>query len=58
MNNSIDRFVAHALTRNADITLLNHPAGVHGFDNQNDDARSREIIKTSIAFMQHHLRTP
>src|SRR5262249_20630703 len=44
MNESIDRFVKEAIARNAAIDFANHPTGVHGFDNQNDDDRSREII--------------
>jgi acetyl esterase/lipase len=55
MDDSIDRFVKEALVRNIAITLANHPQGVHGFDNQNDDERSREIICSAIAFMQIHL---
>lgn len=55
MDDSIDRFVKEALARNIAFTLANHPQGVHGFDNQNDDDRSREIIRGAIAFMQIHL---
>ena len=55
MDDSIDRFVAEALTRNISITLANHPQGVHGFDNQNNDERSREIIRTAVEFMKVHL---
>src|SRR6266511_4310201 len=52
MDDSIDRFVREALAKNIALTLANHPQGVHGFDNQNDDERSREIIRSAIAFMQ------
>lgn len=55
MNDSIDRFVREAISRNATIDFANHPQGVHGFDNQNDDARSREIIRRVIEFMRTHL---
>ena len=55
MDDSIDRFVKEALAKNIALTLANHPQGVHGFDNQNDDDRSREIIQSVIAFMQTHL---
>jgi len=55
MDDSIDRFVKAALVKNIPLTLMNHPQGVHGFDNQNDDERSREIIRGAIAFMQIHL---
>ena len=56
MNDSIDRFIAAALAANAPITFMNHPFGEHGFDNQNEDERSREIIRAAIAFMHTHLR--
>jgi acetyl esterase/lipase len=55
MDDSIDRFVSEALAKNVALTLMNHPQGVHGFDNQNDDDRSREIIRSAIAFMHTHL---
>ena len=55
MNDSIDRFISEALKRNASITVANHPQGVHGFDSQNDDDRSREIIRGAIDFMKTHL---
>ena len=55
MNDSIDRFVREALSRNAALTIANHPEGVHGFDNQTNDDRSREIIRNAIAFMKAHL---
>jgi acetyl esterase/lipase len=55
MDDSIDLFVREALAKNIALTLMNHPQGVHGFDNQNDDERSREIIRGAIAFMQIHL---
>ncbi len=56
INDSIDRFAREALSKNISLTVVNHPNGIHGFDNQNDDERSREIIQTAIAFMQTHLR--
>jgi hypothetical protein len=49
------RFVDTAIARNAPLTLMIHPTGVHGFDNQNDDDRSREIIKAALEFMKSHL---
>lgn len=55
MDDSIDRFVKEALASNIAFNFANHPQGVHGFDNQNDDDRSREIIRSAIAFMQTHL---
>jgi acetyl esterase/lipase len=55
MLESIDRFVAEGLSKDIALTLVNHPQGVHGFDNQNDDDRSREIIRTAIEFIRLHL---
>jgi hypothetical protein len=55
LNDSIDRFVHEAISRNATITVANHPHGVHGFDIQTDDDRSREIIRSVLAFMKTNL---
>ena len=55
LNDSIDRFVGEAVKRNAAVTVYNHPRGVHGFDNQTDDARSREIVRAALDFMRTHL---
>ena len=55
MNDSIDRFVDIAISKNIALTFANHPSGVHGFDNQNNDDRSREIIRNAIAFMRSNL---
>lgn len=55
MNDSIDRFIREAISKNAAVIIANHPQGVHGFDNQTDDDRSREIIRSMIAFMKTHL---
>jgi acetyl esterase/lipase len=56
MDDSIDRFVREAIAKNVAVTVVNHPNGVHGFDNQTDDERSREIIQSAIAFMRYHLK--
>jgi acetyl esterase/lipase len=56
MNDSIDRFITRAIRENANVTVMNHPAGVHGFDNQNDDDRSREIMEFLLAFAQRHMQ--
>ena len=55
MNDSIDRFIREAISKNASIIVVNHPQGVHGFDNQTDDDRSREIIRGALDFMKLHL---
>lgn len=55
MDDSIDRFVQAAIAKNLALTFANHPNGVHAFDNQNNDNRSREIIRQAIDFMKIHL---
>lgn len=52
LNQSIDRFVSAALRANRSLTLLTHPLGRHGFDYLDADARSRDIIAQTIAFLQ------
>jgi acetyl esterase/lipase len=56
MNDSIDRFIARAIRENANVTVMNHPVGVHGFDNQNDDDRSREVMQALLMFAKRHLQ--
>ena len=56
LNEALARFTATALEANAPLTVINHPSGLHGFDNQNDDERFREIIRSAIEFMVTHLR--
>jgi acetyl esterase/lipase len=55
MNDSIDRFLAAAVAANAPVTFMNHPLGEHGFDNQDDGTRSREIIHAVLTFLLTHL---
>lgn len=55
MNGSIDRFVQEALARNVSLTLLTHPNGLHGFDILDDEPRSREIIRATVAFLKERL---
>jgi acetyl esterase/lipase len=55
MNDSIDRFCTAAVAANLPLTFMNHPAGEHCFDNQNDDDRSREIIREALDFLRTHL---
>jgi acetyl esterase/lipase len=52
---TIDQYVSAAIAQNAPLTFVNHPSGEHGFDNQNDDDRSREIIRAAIEFLKEHL---
>ena len=58
MNDSIDQFIRKAIEKNANIEIMNHPEGVHGFDNQNDDERSRMIIRRALSFLIENLNLP
>jgi len=55
LNDALDRFVTKALAVNAPITVTNYPAGGHGFDNNRDEERSKQIVRSSIGFMRTHL---
>jgi hypothetical protein len=55
LNATVDAFVQEALRRNADIEVMNHPNGRHGFDILDPDARFREIIARAFAFLKTHL---
>jgi acetyl esterase/lipase len=56
LNETIDSFLAKALTHNLPLTFVNHPAAPHAFDLMHDSEASREIIRQILAFMQRHLR--
>jgi acetyl esterase/lipase len=55
LNEGVDRFVGEALARNASLDLLNHPEGRHAFDILDDDARSREIVARTLAYLSARL---
>jgi len=55
LTGGIDRFVQAAVSKGATIDLLNHPDGRHGFDILDDDERSRQIIRRTLAFLQDQL---
>ncbi len=54
LNRGLDGFVSAALASNLTINVANHPEGKHGFDAENDDARSREILRETIEFIRAH----
>jgi acetyl esterase/lipase len=54
LNAGIDHFVRIALKNNLSLELLNHPTGHHGFDIEDNNERSREILKRSIEFIETH----
>jgi acetyl esterase/lipase len=55
LNATLDAFVAEALKQNLPFEVLNHPDGRHGFDILDDDARSREILARTLAFLKANL---
>jgi acetyl esterase/lipase len=55
LNAGLDRFVQAACSRGANLDLLNHADGRHGFDILDDDARSRQIIRHTLEFLREHL---
>jgi dienelactone hydrolase len=55
LNETLDRFLAHALTHNLPVTLTNHPAAPHAFDLFDDSGASREVVRQALAFTQSHL---
>ncbi len=54
LNAGLDRFVQTALANNLTIDVVNHAAGHHGFDIEDDNDRSREIIKRTLEFIKAH----
>jgi hypothetical protein len=55
LNETLDRFVAKALTCSLPITLTNHPEAPHAFDLFHDSETTRVIIRQILAFMRFHL---
>jgi dienelactone hydrolase len=51
VNRGIGELAARAITQNAPITLLNHPAGHHAFELVDDDDGTREIINRTLEFV-------
>jgi acetyl esterase/lipase len=55
LNQAIDAFVAEALRQNAPLEVINYPQGRHAFDILDDTARTRQIIRRTLAFLRAHL---
>jgi hypothetical protein len=47
-----------ALSKNLALDLANHATGHHGFDVEDNNDRSREIIKQTMAFIKTHCAQP
>jgi acetyl esterase/lipase len=54
LNSGLDRFVQMALANNLTVEVMNHREGHHGFDVDDDNERSREIIKRALEFIKAH----
>jgi len=52
LNETIDRFVQVALSKNVPLDVSNHARGHHGFDLLDDDTKSRQIIQRTINFLK------
>jgi dienelactone hydrolase len=52
-NQSLDQRIAAGIAANAPWTVLNYPAGRHGFDVVDDNDLSREIIEETFSCAQH-----
>jgi hypothetical protein len=55
LNETLDRFVVRALSRDLPLTLINHTGAPHAFDLFHDSETSREIIRRILGFLQFHL---
>jgi acetyl esterase/lipase len=55
LNGGVDRFTRAAVERGAEIDLLNHPEGRHGFDILDDNPRSKRIIRHTLDFLRDQL---
>ena len=55
LNAAADFFVQQALKKNADLDVLNHSRGQHGFDCRDDTARTHDILRRTIDFLHAHL---
>ena len=51
VNEPLKQFLDAALAYDVNLELLNHPAGEHAFDIVTDDARTRQIIGRTLAFI-------
>ncbi len=47
--------MAEALRQNAPIEVINYPEGRHAFDTVDNTARTRQIMRRTLAFLQTHL---
>jgi hypothetical protein len=56
LNDTLDRFVSDALSRNLPVTVTNHPEGAHAFDLLDDGPVTRRIVGEVLAFLRENLQ--
>ena len=56
LNESIDRFISHALRRNLPVAFVNHREGPHAFELEDDSDATRAIVRDILAFFESRLR--
>jgi dienelactone hydrolase len=55
LNQTVDAFVAAALEKKLTLDLLTLPTGHHAFDIRDDEERSRQVIRATVAFLKAQL---
>ncbi len=55
LNDSLDRFVAHALRENRPVTVVNHHTGPHAFDITDNSQASRNVVRAVLEFLRARL---
>ena len=56
LNAALDTVIVQALARNLAISFINHAAGAHGFDVDEDTTMSGVIVQQVLTFLRLHLR--
>ena len=56
LNESLDRFIAHAHALNTPVTVAHHPDAPHSFELFHDRDRTREILRDALAFLVGTMR--
>lgn len=55
LNAALDKVIGRGLARNLPLSFVNHAAGAHGFDVDEDTSIARGIVRQVVAFLQLHL---
>jgi hypothetical protein len=55
LNTSLDRLASGLLARNSPLTLVNHTAGPHAFELEDDGPGARAAIRQVLAFLSTYL---